>query len=287
MERKLTPNLKDWTKEMLDKKTIFETPPLSESSLSSIMNDTEEQNLDETVEMISQDTVATKRILGWANSAISGAMEPITDLKTAIMRVGVGPMAQITIISKFQEFLTRELNFYQISANEFWKHSIATAIATETIGRHLAQPLPNECFIAGLLHDIGKFAIDSYAQTFSIKQAVATELSELEPHHEMEMEQFQCDHADLGAMIVSKWDMPLPLVEAIQYHHCPKSESPLAARIINFADQIAKTIDKKGGSESIDEERINVQSMLGIKEDEFESIRIRTRNKTSELLNTK
>ena len=73
------------------------------------MDDTEDQNLDETVEMIKQDDVATKRILGRANSAISGAMEPITDLKTAIMRVGVGPMAQITVISKFQEFLTREL----------------------------------------------------------------------------------------------------------------------------------------------------------------------------------
>jgi putative nucleotidyltransferase with HDIG domain len=287
MEKKLTTHLKDWTAEMLEKSILFETPPLSVSSLSSIMDDTEDQNLDETVEMIKQDDVATKRILGRANSAISGAMEPITDLKTAIMRVGVGPMAQITVISKFQEFLTRELRYYSISGNEFWKHSIATAIATESIGRHLEQSLPNECFVAGLLHDIGKFAVDNYAQSFSIEIPDASEQSEPKPHHEVEMEQFQCEHAELGAMIASNWNMPAPLVEAIKYHHDSANDWPLSAKIVNFADHIAKSIDKNGGSESIDEERISVQSMLGIKEEEFESIRIRTRNKTSELLNTK
>lgn len=272
---------------MLEKSMLFETSPISESSLASILNDSEEQNLDETVEMIRQDELAAKRILGWANSASSGAMEPITDLKTAIMRVGVGPMGQITVISKFQQFLTRDLPFYKISGNEFWKHSIATAIATESIGKYISQSTPNECFTAGLLHDIGKFAIDIYAQKFSVQQLGEGEPSELKSHNELELDQFECDHAEIAAMIVEQWNMPSPLVDAIKFHHSSGEKCPLSAKIVNLANHVAKSIDKKSGSESLDKERLEIQTYLEIKEDEFESIRIRTRNKTSDLLNTK
>ena len=200
MENKLTsdevsPTLTAWAKGMLEENALFNTPPISASSLSSLMNDSEEQDLDETVEMISQDRLATKRILGWANSAISGAVEPITDLKTAIMRVGVGPMAQITVISRFQSFLTRDLDFYRISGHDFWKHSIATAIATESIGRMITFPLPSECFTAGLLHDLGKFMIDAYATNFSIPAIEDNEDASPKSHYEIEMERFQTHHA--------------------------------------------------------------------------------------------
>ncbi len=239
--------------------------------------------MDQTVEMIQQDEVATKKILGWANSAFSGSVEPITDLKTAIMRVGVGPMGQITLISKFQTFLTRDLTFYNLSGAEFWNHCLATAIATESIETYTVQEVPNECFIAGLIHDMGKLLIDCYAREFSIPNIPPPQELESKSHTELESDLFQCSHAEIGGMISKHWDMPDSLTETIQQHHSRDMESFHSGVMVHFADHIAKSIGKSGGSESIKSERTQLQQALKITEEEYESIRIRTRNMLSRM----
>ena len=99
--------------------------------------------------------------------------------------------------------------------------------------------------------------------------------------------QFQSDHAEIGDMLASHWGMPTNLVEAIMHHHSPVIETYSAARIVNYANHIAKSIDNTGDSKPIEKERVKVQSEFEIKDEEFEAIRIRTRNKLREMLNTK
>jgi putative nucleotidyltransferase with HDIG domain len=77
-----------------------------------------------------------------------------------------------------------------------------------------------DAFVMGLLHDIGKAVLfqhfpDSYSK-------VLTEAAEKEvPLHEMEQQMMKIDHAEVGGVVADSWDLPKPLVRAIQYHHSP------------------------------------------------------------------
>jgi len=140
------PKLSDWAEQMISTREVLGDPPISPSHLGALLKDSEERSLDETMELVAADDHTTKRILHWANSAASGAAERITDLKTAILRVGVGSMVQITLLSKFKEFLSIPLPQYGMQDSEFWMHSFATAIAAESMESALKFPITSDCF---------------------------------------------------------------------------------------------------------------------------------------------
>jgi len=176
------------------------------SVMTSLLKDSEDRSLDETVELVEHDETTSARILLWANSASSGAVERITDLKTAIMRVGVGSMVQITLLSKFKSFLTVPLKTYGIRAEDFWMHAFATAVAAESIEVDLSFRVSPECFVAGLVHDVGKIFIDRYQEVFSSTpmDRIGNGNGEL-ACQQQEVDMFGLGHASISASVVKHW----------------------------------------------------------------------------------
>gem|GEM_PF-1691865 len=78
------PKLSEWVKQVVPAETVMPQPPMPPSVLSALLKNSEDRSLDETVALVENDEATTARILLWANSASSGAVERITDLKTAI-----------------------------------------------------------------------------------------------------------------------------------------------------------------------------------------------------------
>jgi putative nucleotidyltransferase with HDIG domain len=101
-----------------------------------------------------------------------------------------------------------------------WIHSIQTALAA----RRLAALRPDtglgieECFLAGLLHDIGRFVI------FENRPEEMAQLDEADAASPLELvaaERRICgfDHATLGYEVCRRWNIPALVCEMVRVHH--------------------------------------------------------------------
>ncbi len=80
------------------------------------------------------------------------------------------------------------------------------------------KELIDNCFIGGLLHDIGKLVllakmVDKYEQAVLLAEEKNIKL------RVAEKEIFDTVHGDIGAYLMGLWGMPGPVVEAIGFHH--------------------------------------------------------------------
>jgi HD-like signal output (HDOD) protein len=85
-----------------------------------------------------------------------------------------------------------------------------------------APAITDGCFTAGLLHDVGKLLFvgnmpGPYAAV--LQQAARQSI----PLQQLEGQTFGVHHADLGALLLSSWGLPQPLVDAVGWHHEPAS----------------------------------------------------------------
>ena len=107
---------------------------------------------------------------------------------------------------------------------EFWRHSLAVALAAELAAAHVAEPPPALlAFACGLLHDIGKCGLDvsvpkSYARVLAAARSGADSLAQVE------RELLGLDHALAGRRLGQHWRLPRRIEEAIWLHHFPLAE---------------------------------------------------------------
>lgn len=130
----------------------------------------------------------------------------------------------------------------------FWQHSIAVACAADLIARECgAQEFrPEEAFVCGLVHDLGKLALEwvlpkSYAR-----------VTELAVHHRGDACTFErtvlgLDHSEAGVRLVERWGLPEIVRDAIGMHHAPFATAPenggaKMARVVGIADALCRRL---------------------------------------------
>ncbi len=205
-------------------------------------------------EIVRLDQALTGRILGCANSALSGAMHEIKSLDQAVVRLGPGTVLAIAIGSSVQEMFCEALPAYGLSQGDLWRHSVATAFAIEAARPFCRVPVPSEAFAAALLHDVGKLALARYldAETLAVVRAACTEQGLAED--EIEEELLRLPHPEVGARVAEAWGLPARLTSGIRYHHAPLyapgEEGRRLCQQIALADAVARAIGAPGGTTS-------------------------------------
>jgi len=128
-------------------------------------------------------------------------------------------------------------------------HSLAVACCTRRLAEATGSAIePNLAYSAGLLHDIGKLALqDIMPKSLAAitKEAEATKASV----HRIEQKHLRTNHARLGKQLAQRWRLPEPITLAIWLHHRDAAafttavpEAALAV-LVKAADNIARQAD--------------------------------------------
>jgi putative nucleotidyltransferase with HDIG domain len=170
--------------------------------------------------LIYTDQALTARILKLANSAYYGFPREISTVKMAIVVLGFNTVKEMGLSLSVFEVFKGDDNNTPFDISRFWQHSIGCGSAARMLARKLNYHLTGEAFVAGLLHDIGKIIFRQYlSREFkTIIDKVSKGEIDLD---EAEMEIIGTSHAQAGAWLAEKWNLPRIIVDGIAFHHAP------------------------------------------------------------------
>jgi putative nucleotidyltransferase with HDIG domain len=182
------------------------------------------------VNILSYDPSLTANILRVSNCAYFAAATPTADLQEAVTRLGFQQVYQVVTAASGARLLGAAQPGYGLEQGELWKHSLATAIAAQSIARRTGDD-ENIVFTAALLHDIGK-TILSNSLNAAYSKVIKDSESSGQSLLEIETKLFGINHAELGGELLQQWKFPPAIVAAVWFHHVPKvagSHQKLAA----------------------------------------------------------
>ncbi len=199
--------------------TIIENPKIS---------------LNEISHFVSKDPALTTKILQMVNSALYGFPGRISSVNHAVMLLGLNVVKGLLLSVSVFEIMHKAM----IGLRE---HSIGVAIASKVIAQKKGLKEPEEVFVAGLLHDVGKVILilmypDEYEKAVKESETSAIAIFDTERNH------FSETHAAVAGWLSEKWHFPKKLCDCLANHHRPQVSTlaPLETSIVHMADILVK-----------------------------------------------
>jgi HD-like signal output (HDOD) protein len=178
----------------------------------------ENVSFSEIVRLLGADPALAARILKVANSAMFyRGGQPITNLHDAVAQLGYKMVRNVALSFVAQQVFigygSRELREH-ISA--IWRHSIRTAALAHMLARVHGTPNPDEAFLAGLLHAVGKLyvlmRVRGDAGALADEAALRSVLAAWHPR--------------LGRAVIETWELSEELAAAVGDHESCGLEAP-------------------------------------------------------------
>jgi len=213
------------------------------SNVSAILREIERQDtsIDKLTVMVELDQALTALVLQMSNSASLGYARTCSTVHEAIMHIGLKRFKTILTTSSATAMMSQSVKGYRLGAGELWHHALTVAVAAEWLAQIFHYPDPEQAYVAGLLHDIGKLLMDQ--AILSNYASIADYISKYQmPLSQVEEKLIGIDHGKVGGLIAEHWSFPVVLADAIRFHHAPSlaRTSPKLPAIVNLANSFAE-----------------------------------------------
>ena len=167
-------------------------------------------------ELIAADLSLSAKLLQVVNSAYYGFPKQISSITQAIVIMGFVEVRNLAFAATAFDTIESDSSY---DRTQLWRHSLATAMASERLVKTLRLDVDG-AFVIGLLHDFGKVALDSlYPDSFT--EAAREAHAQQRFIREVEPRIFGIDHAEAGALLATHWNFPPGIVGPIRFHHRP------------------------------------------------------------------
>lgn len=222
---------------------------------------TADENSDakQVVDLIRTDPALTAKVLAMTRTADKGLREEVRTIDRAVVLLGFAAIRGAVLSLKVVELFNGNApspnepdaegpaNAFAFDRVAFWRHSLAVGIAAELIAR--AHPRlegidPDEAFVCGLLHDIGKLALDHVLPRSFAKVIELTDLNQGDIA-EFERMIIGVDHHTAGKRLAEQWQLPMLIQDCIWLHGTapdalPRIEHRRMVGLIGLADLVAR-----------------------------------------------
>jgi len=189
------------------------------------------------------DAGLTARILTIVNSPYYGFPSSIDNITRAVNILGTQDLRDLALATTTIDLFANNKHQHK-HIKKLWRHNLYCAVIAKNLAEQLAQLHVERFFVAGLLHDIGRLIMfqglpEAVHQAIDIAKASGENLL----HIEQSMLGFT--HTDVGARVVSQWQLPDNIIEAVAFHHTPEKAKhfPVETAVIHLANNLANTID--------------------------------------------
>ncbi len=224
--------------------------PISIAKLATMIS-SDNVDMAQIARVIELDQTLTANTLRLANSAWRYRREPIMTVKEAVIRIGAAQILKLVVSERVGNAMREACPGYELAENELWRHSVASALASERLGTHVSVAIPGAAFTASLLHDIGKLLLGRRLGHHALEEIRRIEESEGIPYVEAERRFLGTDHAKVGGEIARYWSFPEPLVQAIEHHHNPDANPGPLLDAVHISNVVAKLIGTALGTEAM------------------------------------
>ncbi len=227
------PNRLDPQQVVAEFKDIPPMPNVMVKALSVIKNPS--TGIAELAKIMQIDQAISTKTLSLVNSAFYGFRQQITSIQKALVVLGMMKAKNIIMSLALKQMMTAQ------GSRELWEHSIKCAVAAEFLAKEYKVINPDDAFVIGFLHDIGKMLLNTknplkYSKVRYLAQQDNINLVDIEDA------QFGTNHCVLGALISKKWQLPVILTNCIRYHHDPvQSSLPTVCGIVYCADRMVQS----------------------------------------------
>jgi len=157
-----------------------------------------EATIPQLVALISQDTGLSARILKVANSPLVRVSSEVTDLSTAISRLGMNFTSNLAMGLAMEQMFQATSDAVDKRMRKIWSQSSEIASICHVLATHYTQLHPDQAMLAGLIHKIGALPILTYAQDHNTLLNDGLALDKL----------IEKLHPVIGNHIVKAWKFP-------------------------------------------------------------------------------
>lgn len=168
--------------------------------------------------LVGTDAALCARLLQAANSPLYRGANAITNIQTAIARLGQNQVKNlITSVVVSQLFQAQVPPMIRHRLKTTWAHTIQVAAISHVFARKFTRLMPEQAMLAGLIHDIGKLPILAQIELFP-------ELLEDEKTVDRLVALL---HPQIGKIILETWRFPPEMVMvAAEHEHLERDSGP-------------------------------------------------------------
>lgn len=209
-------------------------------------------------DLAASDPSLSTSILKAVNVAAHGLSQPVKDIRQAVTLLGFIKVRSLVLQFGLSDLMGVKERQPGYSPSALWAHSLCVSFLAELLARRTKAADPGFAATLGLLHDIGKLAMNS---RFPEKVAwmFAGDHGAGETFLTREVQAFGTTHALVGGELADAWRLPAELCTGIYYHHSFRQlpgnlAVPLrrALRVVQIANQIAKYLHVHGDDVEVD-----------------------------------
>jgi putative nucleotidyltransferase with HDIG domain len=206
---------------------------------------------DDLSRVIETDPSITLKLLRLVNSAFFGFTRKISSTKDAVSLLGNQTVKNAVLSISIFNATQDQKGGTEFDRKRFWQHSAGVGSVTRFLARKL-EIQREDCFTAGILHDIGKIILDALFPEFYAPVLKAVGARGI-PIYQAEQDEMGMNHAGLGRELAVSWKIPEPLIEAIAHHHRPggSSTDPELACLVHLADILTRNAGVGPGGEDL------------------------------------
>lgn len=220
---------------LVNKSLELVSPPTTYSQLNDLMNDPN-SSADDISAVINTDPALATRLLKVVNSPFYGFPSQINTISRAITIIGTRELIHLVLATSVINSFSGIPNSL-INMDEFWRHSLACAIASKQLALECGQRPAERFFLAGLLHNIGSLVIYQSMPELA-REAINSSKFGNEVIYLSEQRVIGFDHTEVGQALIKAWRLPTSLEDVARHHHTPSESTdfPLEVAIVHLAD---------------------------------------------------
>lgn len=201
---------------------------------------------------ITTDQSLASKVLKLVNSAFYGFPGRISTITHAIVILGFSTVKNIVLTASiFDAFKDKSISVADFDLEQFWIHSIACGAASHAIAKTMGNKDKEECFIGGLIHDIGKLILCRYFPE-EFLSVLTYSYNNDTLFYEGEKRFLDISHEEIGSYVARQWNLPLKLQNSVKYHHnpLPVYDNYINTAIVHCGDVFVRALDYGNGGDN-------------------------------------